>query len=358
MTKTTQTFLTAYQGSRLASAITHLANGIAGDPKWERHADAARYLVRNLAFPDHVEKPSPASEPSCDAPHCDCVEGGDCRANVAGGTYEDGEGRIRQLSETQPPAGEDCKASGAANADRDTIARAVRDVMAVNEGKIGQAKRNPNLDGWFVGKVMLALEGKADYGEVAAAVKANLARAETSDAVAESFINPRAASSREVRTAVMALQKALNVGQDGIVGPATMRAIGEIRTASSFDVRPGAVNVLPPGMRIDTKGLHPDLAARLDGLKASVDALAERLDRKAGKRRENVRYVYPTSILTVSGQGLVWVISTRVAAHACGFEVGDRVARGDVTSDTMIVTGIASHGNGPLIGLTVRKAEG
>ena len=41
-------------------------------------------------------------EPSCDAPHCDCVEGEDCRANVAGGTYEDGEGRRRQLTAAVP----------------------------------------------------------------------------------------------------------------------------------------------------------------------------------------------------------------------------------------------------------------
>ena len=39
-----------------------------------------------------------ATEPSCDAPHCDCATGEDCRANVAGGTYEDGDGRRRQLT--------------------------------------------------------------------------------------------------------------------------------------------------------------------------------------------------------------------------------------------------------------------
>lgn len=145
MTQTTIPASQVTETMRLASAITHLANGLTRDPNTAPGAIMALELVRELALPkppapkrsivfsrqarrrpdgtwetrDGREGPwspvpSPAAEPSCDSPHCDCVEGGDCRANVAGGTYEDGEGRIRQLTETQPPAGEDRKASGAA----------------------------------------------------------------------------------------------------------------------------------------------------------------------------------------------------------------------------------------------------
>ena len=89
---------------RLAKAILYLAKaGTHLDSCTGARfcSDRARSLVRNIAYPNFTQ-PSPVPEPSCDSPHCDCVEGGDCRANVAGGTYEDGEGRIRQLTAAVP----------------------------------------------------------------------------------------------------------------------------------------------------------------------------------------------------------------------------------------------------------------
>ena len=132
-------------------------------------------------------------------------------------------------------------------------ARALRELTeAVNAANLDVAKLHHRLtaDGCYVPNhplyEPLALHGTLSWTD-------DLAEAFTtpqSDRESEGFSNPRAVSSREVRTAVMALQFALGVVEDGIVGPATMQAIEGIRATGEADRV--MVRAVAPG--------HPGLA--------------------------------------------------------------------------------------------------
>ena len=143
-------------------------------------------------------------------------------------------------------------------------ARAMRELTeAVHAANLDVAKLHHRLtaDGCFVPDhplyEPLALHGPLSWTD-------DLAKAFTpphSDRAAEGFSNPRAASSRKVRSAVMALQFALGVVEDGIVGPATMQAIDGIRAGGEADrVMVRAVSPAYPGPDVDrdTWAFDPD----------------------------------------------------------------------------------------------------
>ena len=249
---------------RLASAITHIANGLMCDPNTAPGAMMAHELVRDLVQP----QPSPAPAPSCDAPHCDCA------------------------------TGEDCKANG--------VAEPVQ-VVGIDTA----AKTGP-----FPWTFTFRQEG-----------------------------------------------------DDMVIDDGCGRAT--VIKGGAKPPRPeDKLFVLPPA---------PDLAARLDGLKAAVDALAERLERKAGngievlppgvkatdlprdpmvarldRKRDTARPVWIVKlreVLTVSGQGTVWVIDTK--SRKDDFDFGTCVTDRE-DGQIMEVVGIASQEGNHSIGLTVR----
>ncbi len=199
-TETTQTYLTVNQGTALACAVGHLVDAIEqmdGRKEWWRLSKA-----RGLLEP--IMNPAPA--PSCDAPHCDCVEGEDCKANGA-------------AEEVRP----------AWTIARDRVT-GIGDTLKLSDGR-----------------------------EVI------------------QYILPERTSYDDMREALHALSDRLHSRKP------------EKARERPFDVPPDAVTPLAPGMRVETNALYPDLAARLDGLKAAVDALAERLERKAGDGEENLK---------------------------------------------------------------------
>ena len=190
------------------------------------------------------EEPT-APAPSCDAPSCGCVDGEDCEAN-------------RPCDCTDS---EDCRLD------------------------VGTGWRPKGCGSW--------IEGSEEPPKDARRAE------DIRTGGSEGFARPALARSREVRTAVMALQKALGVGEDGIVGEQTMRAIGDISTGKRpvysyvqdgtrltllkdgvpcADVPPDLIPILPfpLGMNVRPSSLRPELTARLDGLDAKLDALAER----------------------------------------------------------------------------------
>ena len=218
---------------RLAMAIMQVTEGLQFKGIYSQGFLEARDLVRDLAFPDHVDEPRPDPAPSCDSPHCDCVEGGDCRANVAGGTYEDGEGRIRQLTETQPSAGEDCKASGAAEPD-----------WSQKPGEDGA--RTAYIKAGDVSVELLRVpkvRAKCPFGTP-------VVTGVNDDEVAY-VLTGTTVTLRDGPRAELTMVRYLAKGETYRWGP---QKDSDLRP---FDVSPDAVNVLAPGMKVETNPSTP-----------------------------------------------------------------------------------------------------
>lgn len=142
-------------------------------------------------------------------------------------------------------------------------ARALRELTeAVNAANLDVAKLHHRLsaDGCYVPDhplyEPLTLHGPLSWTDDLA----NAFQLPQGERKTEGFANPRAASSRKVRSAVKALQFALGVVEDGIVGPATMQAIEGIRAGHEADrVMIRAVEPSHPGPDDrDTWVLDPD----------------------------------------------------------------------------------------------------
>ena len=331
----------------LHSAILHLANAVEapGDGVSNR-CQLARDLVRDIAFPDPAEKPGPrptpkrsivftrharrrpdgawetrdgregpwspvpssTPAPSCDSPHCDCVEGGDCRANNPCDCNDADDCRIDIGSGWRPKG---CKGW------IDGVEEGPRP-LDVSPGSVDAARTARSIAAKLRAHhaPLWTLSWKGDRFEV-----------DDGGVTAETDVLASDATVQDSVVAINSLVRGMRLNMIAMESVVAFQDDGNGKVTPIYGDPDPAPDPAPDA---------PDLAARLDGLKAAVDALAERLDRKAGGGGSPYmprppRPVHVVAVGATVGQGSqlgdVWWIKSHpavaVGALVCEGEGGD-----------------------------------
>ena len=268
MPQATRTVMTGEQGQALASAILQLANAIThtdGLMGASPRAQAARDLVHDIAFPDHVEEPSPAHMPVPGAPAG--VDQAKVVAYHPALTYKKGAhvlcGTSWYEAQVDTALGTDLTSTGYRLGSWSYLGEHV-DVRSFD----GADDAAPSCD---------APHCDCDTGEDCHANGA-------ADPVQDSYGRLKAATMAELRGRLSAL-RAEQRERHEVVTASVAGNVVTVRKGSRgrmFDIEMlwGLPDVSEPFAGVTEHArVIAACDAKLDGLKAAVDALAEHLDR-------------------------------------------------------------------------------